>query len=152
MTFQEAIQSGFQNYANFTGRSQRSAYWWWQLFCILIGIGLSIIDAVAFSGFITNGNGPLVGLWSLAILIPNLAIGVRRLHDRDMSGWFMLLILIPVLGALILLYFFVTAGTQGPNRFGPDPLDDPRGPFSAPPEDDGARYSESNIPRVDPDA
>jgi len=64
MTFQEAIQSGFQNYANFNGRSQRSAYWWWQLFCILIGIALSIIDAVAFSGFITNGNGPLVGLWS----------------------------------------------------------------------------------------
>ena len=151
MTFQEAIRYGFQNYANFSGRAQRSAFWWWQLFCLLVGIGLNIIDAVLFPDLLFDSNGPLMGLWSLAILIPNIAMGVRRLHDRDKSGWFLLLILIPVIGFFILLYFFVTPGTQGPNRFGPDPLGGPHDPFQSSSREDGARYSESNIPRVDPD-
>ncbi|MDG4768408.1 DUF805 domain-containing protein [Solwaraspora sp. WMMD406] len=61
--------------------------------------------------------------FSLALLLPSLAVGVRRLHDTDRSGWWLLIALIPIVGAIVLLVFFVLDGTHGPNRFGPDPKD-----------------------------
>ena len=60
-------------------------------------------------------------LWGLATLIPNLAVGVRRLHDTNRSGWWMLIVLVPLIGIVVLLIFDVMEGTKGPNRFGPDP-------------------------------
>src|SRR3546814_10468370 len=72
-----------------------------------------------------NSGGLLTTLFVLAIIIPYLAVAVRRLHDPDRSGWWMLLSLIPLIGSIILLMFFVMGGTRGPNRFVPDPFDEP---------------------------
>ncbi|MDT7577550.1 MAG: hypothetical protein QOH17_3883, partial [Pseudonocardiales bacterium] len=72
---------------------------------------------VAFSASL----GLLGGLYSLAVLLPSLAVGVRRLHDTDRSGWWLLIGLIPIIGGIVLLVFFVLEGTRGPNRFGADP-------------------------------
>lgn len=98
-------------YADFSGRANREKYWMFVLWYFLLAILVSFL-----------GQDILSHLVSLALLVPSLAIGVRRLHDLDKSGWWMLLVLIPLLGALILLVLFVMKGTTGPNRFGMDPL------------------------------
>ena len=115
MGFGEAISSGFSNYVNFSGRSARSAYWYWFLFVIICSIITGGIDYAI-------GMQIINPLFSLAVLLPGLAITVRRLHDLDKSGWFILLALIPLIGAIILLIWFCTRGTAGANRFGPDPV------------------------------
>lgn len=107
----EAVTLFFTNYVNFSGRSNRGEYWWAFLAIFLISIGLSILDMVL-------GIGLLSGLFSLATLLPGIAIGVRRLHDIDKSGWWMLIGLIPLVGFLVLIYFFVQPPNPGPNRFG----------------------------------
>lgn len=84
---------------------------------------LGIVDRILFGMAVDGQQVSLLGaLFSLAVLLPNIAVGVRRLHDLDKSGWWYLLILIPLVGALVLIYFFVQKGTDGPNRFGADPL------------------------------
>src|SRR3954468_14824563 len=118
MSFVEAIQSGFSNYVNFSGRAARSEYWYWVLFVVLLSIVTNIIDAVISS----SGIGILSAIVSLALFLPGLAVGIRRLHDLDKSGWWTLLIFIPLVGAIILIVWACTRGTMGPNRFGPDPL------------------------------
>lgn len=111
----EAFKLFFSNYINFEGRSNRGEYWWAFLAIILVSLVLGIID-----GFLTAGGGiPILGLiFSLATLVPGIAIGVRRLHDIDKSGWWLLIGLVPVVGFLVLIYFLVQPPTQGPNRFG----------------------------------
>ena len=74
------------------------------------------------TGYHTRG-GPLTGVFGLAILIPWLAVAVRRLHDTDRSGFWLLIIFFPLIGSLVLLVFFIMSGTRGPNRFGPDPVE-----------------------------
>ena len=96
MNFQAAVQSGFSNYANFRGRACRSEFWWWQLFLVLAGIAVTII--------------------------PDLAVTVRRLHDTDSSGWWILLALIPLVGLIVLIVWWWQEGSKGYNRFGADPL------------------------------
>jgi len=120
MSFIEAISSGFSNYVNFSGRAQRSAYWWWTLFSILLYVVTSIIDMLIAGN---GGFSPLTLIAQLALFLPSLALAIRRLHDKDKSGWFFLLIFIPLVGAIILLIWFCSRGTVGPNRFGPDPLE-----------------------------
>ena len=117
MGFVDAVKSFFTRYLDFSGRSSRSEYWWAYLGIILIFIVLGLI-----SGLLGETIGSLVlGIGYLAIIIPSIAIGVRRLHDLDKSGWFYLLALVPLV-SLILLVWFCMKGTDGPNRFGPDPL------------------------------
>ena len=116
MNFVEAIQSGFSNYVNFSGRAQRSAYWWWALFYFIVLIVAEILASVIF------GSPVLYLIITLALLLPTIALGVRRLHDTDRSGWWLLIAFIPLIGAIVLIVFFVQKGTTGPNRFGPDPL------------------------------
>ncbi|MCA0956273.1 DUF805 domain-containing protein [Mameliella sediminis] len=107
----EAIKLFFSNYINFEGRSNRGEYWWAALGLLLIGLVTGVIDAMI--------GMPIVNpLFSLITLIPGIAIGVRRLHDIDKSGWWYLIILVPLIGILVLLYFFVQKPTPGPNRFG----------------------------------
>jgi uncharacterized membrane protein YhaH (DUF805 family) len=118
MNFQEAIVSGFRNYVNFSGRAPRSEYWYWVLFVILVSIGLLILDQAIF---FESEISPLNTIWNLAIFLPGLAISVRRLHDTDHSGWW-LLIWFTVIGIIVLLFWYCQRGTPGPNRFGPDPL------------------------------
>jgi uncharacterized membrane protein YhaH (DUF805 family) len=115
MTFEQSIRTCLNKYIDIEGRASRSEYWWFVLFTIIASIVASILDLV-------TGLPVFAALTSLALLAPGITVGVRRLHDRDMSGWWILLVLIPAIGTLILLILFVMRGTEGPNRFGPDPL------------------------------
>ncbi|MEU4568963.1 DUF805 domain-containing protein [Micromonospora sp. NPDC023956] len=123
MSFTAAVRSVLSQYVGFGGRARRAEYWWFALFSILVGIVAAILDMVLGTDFEgASSSGGLVGLIvSLAILLPSLAVAVRRLHDTDRSGWWMLLGLVPIIGAIVLLVFFVQDGTPGPNRFGPSP-------------------------------
>ena len=115
MNFGDAIKAGFSNYVNFSGRACRSEYWYWVLFAIIGGIVTYIID-FAIGMPITNT------IFGLAVFLPGLSVAIRRLHDLDRSGWWILLFLIPLIGAIILIVWFCFEGTDGPNRFGPDRL------------------------------
>jgi len=115
MNFGDAIKLGFSNYVNFTDRACRSEYWYWILFVFIGFVVTEIIDAVI-------GRPIFYTVFTLAVLIPNIAIGVRRLHDLDRSGWWLLLSFIPLVGAIILIVWFCSRGTDGPNRFGADRL------------------------------
>ena len=120
MGFTEAIRNGFQNYVTFSGRARRAEYWWWYLFVfLLLGVAL-ILDVYAFRS--NSDVGPAYGLASLAVILPNISVTVRRLHDTGRSGWWFWLGLIPLIGALILLYWMIKRGDQGANEFGPDPI------------------------------
>ncbi|MEO8531048.1 MAG: DUF805 domain-containing protein [Deltaproteobacteria bacterium] len=128
MSFIEAIKSGYRNYITFSGRSQRSAYWWWVLFQIIVAV---IIGAIEGGGTMASGDGgfsanytggPIANIWGMANFLPGLAVSVRRLHDTDRSGWWILLWLIPLVGWIILIVWFATKGTSGTNRFGADPF------------------------------
>ncbi len=109
------FMTAVKKYAVFSGRSRRSEYWYFVLFYLLISIGLSLVEGVIGTG------GVLGGIFSLALFVPSLAVGVRRLHDTDRSGWWLLIGLIPLIGAIVLIVFFVQEGTAGDNRFGSDP-------------------------------
>jgi uncharacterized membrane protein YhaH (DUF805 family) len=134
MPFSDAISSVFSKYATFDGRAQRSEFWWFVLFNILVQIGLGFADRGLFGhsmygmgarGAFGMAEGPsmLGGLYSLAVVIPSLAVGCRRLHDTDRSGWWQLIWAVPVIGAIVLLVFMTEKGTAGPNRFGDNPID-----------------------------
>ncbi|MFP7673161.1 DUF805 domain-containing protein [Marivita sp. S0852] len=123
MTFQDAIKTCFSKYATFTGRAQRSELWWFVLFLLIVNTVLSFVDSAIFGQTVEGQTiSVLGGLFSLGVFLPSVAVGVRRLHDLDKSGWWYLLVFIPLIGALILVYFFVQKGSDGPNQFGPDPL------------------------------
>jgi uncharacterized membrane protein YhaH (DUF805 family) len=121
MGFGEAITSVLKNYITFTGRAPRSEYWFWALFLLIIGIVANILDAVVFPRS-SVGSGPVSLIVSLGLLLPNISVGIRRLHDIDRTGWWLLICLIPIIGIIVLLVWACTRGTLGPNRFGPDPL------------------------------
>jgi uncharacterized membrane protein YhaH (DUF805 family) len=122
MTFFEAISSGFRNYVGFSGRASRSEFWYWILFTVLVSIVTSIIDLEVLS---SSSISPFSSIWSLVTFLPSLAMGVRRLHDTDRSGWWWLLSFIPLIGIIVLIVFWCSEGTRGPNRFGLDPLGEP---------------------------
>ena len=123
MEFKDAVRKCFANYATFSGRAPRSEFWWFMLFLLLANFAIGILDALLFGRTADGSPVSVLGaLFSLAVLLPSIAVGVRRLHDLDKSGWWYLLILIPLVGTLVLIFFFVQKGTEGPNRFGPDPL------------------------------
>ena len=122
MTFMESVRTCLkESYFGFEGRAPRSEYWWFALFAVLLGIVASIIDGIL--GTVTaNGIGLISSIASLALIIPSIAVAVRRLHDTDRSGWFYLLNFIPIIGWIVLIVFFIQQGTNGRNRFGDDPL------------------------------
>ena len=110
-----------KNYVTFSGRARRMEYWMFVLFNILISIGLAVFDNIA--GLTTStGQGALSSVYGLMVLLPSLAVAVRRLHDIDKSGLWLLIGFIPCIGGLILLLLFVREGTPGENRFGPNPI------------------------------
>ncbi|MFC8732219.1 DUF805 domain-containing protein [Luteimicrobium sp. NPDC057192] len=121
MSLPESVRSVLTNYANFTGRARRSEYWWFTLAAFVVYVVLGSLGRA--SSIFTV----LYLLVALALLVPSLAVGVRRLHDTDKSGWFILLALVPLVGGIVLLVFYATAGTDGPNRFGPSPKAAPVG-------------------------
>ncbi len=149
MGFGDAIRSCLRKYVDFSGRARRAEYWWFVLFAILLGIVTAILDRIVAPGMAAKGTGPVSMLGSLALLLPSLGVSVRRLHDIDRTGWWILIFYVavavlvvvalgaaftghPATAALLLLVmcafciwlivWFVTKGTAGPNRFGPDPV------------------------------
>jgi uncharacterized membrane protein YhaH (DUF805 family) len=111
----------FKRFAQFDGRSRRKEYWSFALLAFVASYAIGMVEGVlGLSGMIFL-YGPLSLLFGLAILIPSLAVGVRRLHDTGRSGWLILIGLIPILGAIALIYFFVLEGDGGPNLYGSDP-------------------------------
>ena len=115
--------TALKRYAVFEGRAQRQEYWFFLLFNILISIALSMLDgALVVTG---SGIGVLSLIYALAVFLPGLAVTVRRLHDTDRSGWWVLIGLVPVIGSIVLLVFMAIDGTPGPNRFGSNPKDQP---------------------------
>ncbi|PVM86460.1 DUF805 domain-containing protein [Caulobacter endophyticus] len=115
-----------RKYAQFSGRARRSEYWLFALFTFGVGVAISILRLI-ISGpqSLESGNFDALGLvslaFSLATFIPSLAVGFRRLHDTDRSAWWILIALIPLIGVIVLLVFYILPGTTGPNKYGPDP-------------------------------
>ncbi|EUJ22830.1 hypothetical protein PGRAN_11491 [Listeria grandensis FSL F6-0971] len=116
MGFSEAFKAFWGNYVNFSGRASRSEYWFAQLALWIIFFVFGIFSYA--SEFIYYVDG----LLGLIVIIPMLSLAIRRLHDTNKRGWFILLGLIPLVGWIIMLVFYCTAGDRGPNRFGEDPL------------------------------
>jgi len=115
MSFPDAVRSGLQNYVNFSGRARRSEYWWFVLFYVIVLVVARILDSVI-------GISPLLyTVAALGLLLPSLGLAVRRLHDTNRSGWWILLGLIPIVGSIILIVFMVGEGTPGDNQYGPSP-------------------------------
>lgn len=135
MSFGTAISTCFHKYADFNGRAARSEFWWWQLFCVIVVyvplvIGMFLVLAASAG----SSNGELAGapfaigivfygiafIVSLALFVPTIAVGCRRLHDRGTSGWLQLLMLVPC-GNIVLFIYWLLAGTPGDNQYGPVP-------------------------------
>jgi len=110
----------WKNYANFQGRARRKAYWMFVLFNIIALVLLGIISNLIGLGG-QDGYSILTGLYSLAVILPGLALAVRRLHDTGRSGWWMLIALLPLVGGIVLLVFFLLDGQPGENQYGPNP-------------------------------
>jgi len=110
-----------KKYAVFGGRARRKEYWYFVLFNIIVSMVLTAIDGVTGSLSPQAGIGLLSGIYSLAVLIPSIAVSVRRLHDIDRSGWWLFIVLVPLIGAIILLVFAVQDSKPGANRFGENP-------------------------------
>lgn len=126
MSFGEAVRTVFSKYATFSGRARRSEFWWFTLFAILVYVVVSIIDAVI-------KNPVLAIIVALAMVIPGLAVTVRRLHDTGRSGWWYFIGLIPLIGAIVLLVFECQDSQPGQNAYGPSPKyadPDPRQPVN----------------------
>ena len=119
-----AVKTVLGKYATFEGRAARPEYWWWILAMVILFTILGVIDGafiaplMGMEPFQKDAAQPLSLLVSLGLLLPNLALAVRRLHDTDRSGWWLLIGLIPIVGSLVLLVFYILPGTQGQNRFG----------------------------------
>ena len=151
MNFSTAVRTCFRKYFDFTGRAQRSEFWFFVLFGWLAGLVLSFVDAVMFGTIVTapgsfyayTDRPVLSGLLGMILFFPGLAVAVRRLHDTDRSGWWLLIVMIPMIGAILLIVWFASRGTEGENRFGPDPLGGSG--FGGGGEE---RYAASGIPRV----
>lgn len=128
MNMMEATKACFSKYFRMSGRARRAEYWWFYLFVVIVSIILGLVDGLMAYSSTTSALGAFaeVGIfgtiWSLATLIPSFTATVRRLHDTDRSGWWQLLWLIPIIGWIILIVWLATRGTEGPNRFGADPL------------------------------
>lgn len=104
-----------KKYAEFNGRAHRTEYWMFVLFNIIISFAISVVESFVGS------PGVLGALYGLAVLVPSIAVGVRRLHDTDRSGLWLLAGFIPVVGFILLLIFMVQDSQPGPNQYGPNP-------------------------------
>ncbi len=113
-----------KNYATFSGRASRGEFWWYVLAVFLLNIIVNLVDYYAVSPMIgvSGETGILSAILGLALIVPGLAVSARRLHDTGRSAWWLLLWLIPLLGMLVLIYFYIQRSDDGHNRFGaPDP-------------------------------
>jgi uncharacterized membrane protein YhaH (DUF805 family) len=114
VSFTEAVSDAFSKYATFSGRSSRSAYWWFYLFNIVTLIAALLVDLAL------GTSGIIYALVALALLLPNLAVAARRLHDSGHSAWWLLIGILPLIGAIVLLVFTLQ-GSEPPNQWGNGP-------------------------------
>ena len=110
-----------KKYAVFSGRARRKEYWFFVLFNVIISFVLTVIDAATGTYDETVGAGILSGIYLLAIFIPSLAVAVRRLHDTGRSGWWLLVGLIPLVGWILTLIWYLSDSEVGENKYGPNP-------------------------------
>lgn len=110
-----------KKYATFRGRSQRSEYWFFFLFYLLIAFALAVLDVLFGTFSESEGIGLFSGLFMLAMLLPSLAVGVRRLHDIGRTGWWLLIAFVPIVGPIVLIVFAVRDSEPGTNAYGPNP-------------------------------
>ncbi len=127
MTPFDFAMTPLRKYADFSGRARRAEYWWFVLLTMVASLVATIIDGLLGLDALVGPYGVLTTLLGLALLVPSIAVGARRLHDTDRSGWWLLIGFIPLVGAIVLIVFFVMEGTRGDNRFGADPLAVDRG-------------------------
>lgn len=113
MSFIDAMKSCFRHYAQGNGRASRAEYWYFVLFILVVQIVLRLLSPA------------LAYVFDLAVFLPNVAVGIRRLHDTDRAGMWLLLSLVPVIGWIVLLLWFSQKSDPGENRFGPPPLPPP---------------------------
>lgn len=119
MSFIDAVRAALSKYATFSGRSRRSEYWWFALFNLLVSLVGAGVDAAL-------GRPLIQFVVALALLLPNLAVLVRRLHDTNRSGWWVLIGLIPLVGSIVLIVFAAQDSQPGTNRFGDSPKGAPQ--------------------------
>ncbi|MGR5236331.1 DUF805 domain-containing protein [Vibrio alfacsensis] len=110
-----------RNYTGFSGRARRQEYWYFTLVNILVNLVMNIIDRILGNVFQIDNFGLFGVLYALFILIPSLAVTVRRLHDTDRTGWWVLIAIIPIIGFLVMLYFLVQDSEEGTNQYGDNP-------------------------------
>jgi uncharacterized membrane protein YhaH (DUF805 family) len=110
-----------KKYVDFSGRARRKEYWYFVLFNILIGVVLNFVDRAIGTVSASAGVGMLGGIYTLAVLLPGIAVTIRRLHDTSRSGWWCLIVFVPVIGAIVLLIFMLLDSQAEPNAYGPSP-------------------------------
>ncbi len=111
----------YKNYANFEGRDTRKQYWMFYLFYTIFYILCAVVDGVFYVNGLVGEDGILTILFSLVSFLPSIAIATRRLHDIGKSGWWQLILLIPLIGILVLIYFTSKEGMHEDNQYGPSP-------------------------------
>jgi uncharacterized membrane protein YhaH (DUF805 family) len=110
-----------KNYATFSGRARRKEYWMFVLFNVIISLILGIIDNIIGTTYGSANSGVLSSIYSLLVLVPSIAVGVRRMHDTNRSGWWVLINLVPCIGWIWFIVLAAQEGTAGDNQYGPDP-------------------------------
>lgn len=113
-----------KKYAVFGGRAGRKEFWFFFLFNLIITIVLGYIDRMIGTAGASGGMGILGLIYALAVLLPGIGVSIRRLHDTNRSGWWLLLSFIPLIGAIVLLVFMALEGTSGANQYGEHPTED----------------------------
>lgn len=122
MGFGEAVSVCFKKSFVWEGRASRAEFWWFELAQVLILVAAAIIDQII-------GTGVLYIIAAIALILPAIAVLVRRLHDTDRTGWWFWIYLLPVIGLIVILVFTLTGGDEGDNKYGPNPY----GSVAAPP-------------------
>ena len=123
MNFRIAIIKCFMLYAIFSGRAKRAEFWWFFLFCMIVGLMGSVIDAALGLDAAIGGNGVFTTLIQLATFLPSIAVGSRRLHDTNRSGWWQLLWIVVFIGWIPLIIWLASTSKNENNRFGDEPKD-----------------------------
>ena len=118
MSFADAVRSCLTQYVGFAGRARRSEFWNWFLFKVIVGIVAALLDRYLLGQTATFGT--IATILNLALLLPSVAVNARRLHDTGRSGWWQLLLLIPIIGFIVLLIWWVQ-DSHGDNKYGPSP-------------------------------
>jgi uncharacterized membrane protein YhaH (DUF805 family) len=104
-----------KKYVDFAGRARRKEYWFFVLFNIIVSLALAVVDTMI------GTVGLLSALYGLGVLLPSIAVGVRRLHDINRTGWWLLIAFVPFIGVIVLIVFAILPGTAGDNDYGADP-------------------------------